>query len=74
MDKQFKTSESQRRASKKYLSKFKDVKVRFLPEEHEAVVAHAKTMGDRSTVSFIMRAIHEAMERDKKKMQKKKKE
>ncbi len=63
-----KTSESQLRASKKYLAQFKEIRIRTLPEEHEAIVAHAKTMGDKSTVAFISRAIQETMERDNEKM------
>jgi len=59
-----KTPEYQINAVKKYLSKFKEVKLRFLPEEHDAIVEHAKMMGDKSTVAFISRAIHETMERD----------
>ncbi len=59
-----KTPEYQKKAVKKYLAKFKEVKLRFLPEEHEAIVAHAKAMGDKSTAAFIARAIHETMERD----------
>ncbi len=63
-----KTPEYQINAVKKYLSKFKEVKLRFLPEEHAAIVAHAKTMGDKSTVAFISRAIQETMERDNEKL------
>lgn len=59
-----KTPQYQIDAVKKYLSKFKEVKVRFLPEAHEAVVAHAKAMGDKSTAAFIDRAIRETMARD----------
>lgn len=59
-----KTPDYQINAVKKYLAKFKEVKLRFLPDEHEAIVAHAKAMGDKSTVAFISRAIHETMERD----------
>ena len=59
-----KTSDSQLRASKKYLAQFKEIRIRTLPDEHEAIVAHAKAMGDKSTVAFISRAIHETMERD----------
>ena len=59
------TPEYQKKALKKYLSKFKEVKLRLLPEEHDAIVAHAQAMGDKSTVAFISRAIHETMERDK---------
>lgn len=59
-----KTPEYQKKAIKKYLSKFKEIRIRTLPDEHEAIVAHAKLMGDKSTVAFISRAIHETMERD----------
>ena len=59
-----KTPEYQINAVKKYLSKFKEVKLRFLPEEHAVIVAHAQAMGDKSTVAFITRAIHETMDRD----------
>lgn len=58
------TPEYQKQAIKKYLSKFKEIRIRTLPEEHDAIVAHAKAMGDKSTVAFINRAIHETMERD----------
>lgn len=59
-----KTSDSQLRASKKYLAQFKEIRIRTLPDEHDAIVAHAKAMGDKSTVAFISRAIHETIERD----------
>ena len=58
------TPEYQIKAVKKYLAKFKEVKLRLLPEEHEAIVKHAQAMGDKSTVAFISRAIHETMDRD----------
>lgn len=60
-----KTPQYQIDASKKYLSKFKEIRLRVLPEEQKAIVEHAKAMGDRSTVAFISRAIHETMERDR---------
>ena len=62
---QNKTPEYQINAVKKYLSKFKELKLRFLPDEYETVAAHAKTMGDRSTTAFIKRAVQETIERDK---------
>ena len=68
------TPEYQRRAAQKYLAKFKEIKLRTLPEEHEAITAHAKAAGDKSTVAFIMRAIYETMERDRQKMQESKQE
>ena len=58
------TPEYQKQALKKYLSKFKEIRIRTLPEEHDAIVVHAQAMGDKSTVAFISRAIHETMERD----------
>ena len=58
-----KTSESQLNATKKYLSKFTETKVRLMPEEHAMMTAHAKSMGE-STAAFIKRAINETMERD----------
>ncbi len=58
------TPEYQKKAIKKYLSKFKEIRIRTLPEEHDAIVRHAQAMGDKSTVAFISRAIHETMERD----------
>ena len=60
-----KTPQYQIDASKRYLSKFKEIRIRILPDEHDAIVAHAKAMGDKSTVAFISRAIHETMARDK---------
>lgn len=58
-----KTSDSQLKATKKYLSKFKDVKIRLLPEEHAQISEHAKATGE-STAAFIKRAIAETIERD----------
>lgn len=63
------TPEYVRRAVKKYQSKFKELKVRVLPEEQERIIAHAKAAGDASTSAFIMRAIHEAIERDRERIQ-----
>ena len=67
MDDRSKKTEAQRRALKKYLSKFKEIRIRVLPAEHEAIVSHAQEMGDKSTVAFIARAIRETMERDQEK-------
>ena len=61
-----KTPDYQIKAVKKYQDKFKFFKIAALPEEHDAIVAHAKAMGDRSTTAFILRAIRETMEREKK--------
>ena len=57
-------SEAQKRAQKKYMEKFVEVKVRMTPEQRGTVQAHAQRMGESTTV-FINRAISETMERDK---------
>ena len=57
-------SEAQKRAQKKYMEKFVEVKVRMTPEQRSTVQAHAQRMGESTTV-FINRAITETMERDK---------
>ena len=56
-------TEAQKRAHKKYMEKFVEVKVRMTPERRSAVQAHAEGRGE-STTAFINRAIDEAMERD----------
>ena len=58
-------SESQKRASKKYLSQFAELKIRVLPEQRDEIQAHAKKMVE-STAAFIKRAIDETMARDEK--------
>ena len=58
-------SESQKRATKKYLSQFAELKIRVLPEQRDEIQAHAKKMGE-STAAFIKRAIDETMARDEK--------
>ena len=68
-----KTPENQLRAIKKYHAKFREMRFRVVPEEQEAIVSHAAMAGDRSTSAFIIRAIHETMERDKKRLKKEKK-
>jgi len=57
-------SEAQKRAQKKYMEKFVEVKVRMTPEQRCTVQAHSQRMGESTTV-FINRAISETMERDK---------
>ena len=58
-------SESQKRASKKYLSQFAELKIRVLPEQRDEIQAHAEKMGE-STAAFIKRAIDETIVRDEK--------
>ena len=49
-------TEAQKRAHRKYMEKFVEVKVRMTPERRSAVQAHAETQGE-STMGFINRAI-----------------
>lgn len=63
MSDQLKTPESKRRANKKYLSKFADIKIRVDPEWRDTIQSHAESVGE-STSAFIKRAITETMERD----------
>lgn len=58
-----KTSEARLKANKKYLSQFKDVKIRLKPNEHEELQEHAKNTGE-SVAAFIKRAIAETIKRD----------
>ena len=58
-----KTPISQLNASKKYLSKFADIKIRVEPEWRDTIQAHASAVGE-STSAFIKRAITETMARD----------
>lgn len=57
------TSEAQKRAQRKYMERFVEIKVRMTPDKRGAVQDHARKMGE-STTEFINRAIDEAMERD----------
>lgn len=56
-------TEAQKRAQKKYMESFCEVKVRMTPEKRTTIQRHAKACGE-STTAFINRAIDEAMERD----------
>ena len=56
-------SDAQKRAQRKYMEKYVEVKVRMTPEQRSIVQAHAQKMGESATV-FINRAIDETMERD----------
>lgn len=58
------TTEAQKRAKRRYMEKFVEVKVRMTPDRRETIQAHAQAVGE-STTAFINRAITEAMERDK---------
>ena len=52
------TTEAQKRAKRKYMEKFVEIKVRMTPERRSAVQAHAEAQGE-STTGFINRAIDE---------------
>ena len=56
-------TEAQKRAQKKYMASFVEVKVRMTPEKRAIIQAHAQGMGESATV-FINRAIDCQMERD----------
>jgi len=57
-------SDALKRAHKKYMEKYVEVKVRMTPERREQIQAHAAAIGE-STTAFINRAIDEVMEKDK---------
>ena len=59
-------TDAQKRAQKKYMEKFVEVKVRMTPEKRSQIQDHAKKLG-KSTAEFINRAIDETMERDNRK-------
>lgn len=60
------TSESQLKASKKYMKeKLDDVRFRVPKGQRAVIQAHAKKMGE-STNAFLKRAVAETMERDNK--------
>lgn len=56
-------TEAQKRAQKKYMASFVEIKVRMTPEKRSAIQAHAKAMGESATV-FTNRAIDQTMSRD----------
>ena len=56
-------TEARKRANKKYIDKFVEVKVRMFPERRILIQQHAAAMGE-STTAFVNRAIDEAMARD----------
>lgn len=58
-------SDAQKRAIKKYLNKFDDLRIRVPAGEKEIIDAHAASMNE-STNSFVRRAIALTMEHDRK--------
>lgn len=57
-------TEAQKRAQKKYMSNFVEIKVRVTPEKRAAIQEHAKTRGESAT-TFINRAIDNQMSHDR---------
>jgi oligoribonuclease (3'-5' exoribonuclease) len=58
--------EQRKEANERYLAKMDEIRIRMSKESglKEAIQAHADTMGE-SVQAFIIRAIQEAMEREK---------
>lgn len=63
MDEQKAVSEAQKRAHRKYMEKFVEIKVRVTPEKRTAIQEHAQTMGESAT-TFINRAIDTQISQD----------
>ena len=57
-------TEAQKRAQRKYMEKYVEIKVRMTPEKRSIIQEHARNMGESAT-EFINRAIDEAMKKDK---------
>lgn len=64
MDEQKAVSEAQKRAHRKYMEKFVEIKVRVTPEKRTAIQEHAQTMGESATM-FINRAIDNQISQDR---------
>lgn len=56
-------SEAQKRAQRKYMEKYVEVKVRMTPERRSIIQEYAKSVGQSAT-EFINAAIDEKMQRD----------
>lgn len=63
MDEQKAVSEAQKRAHRKYMEKFVEIKVRVTPDKRAAIQEHAQTMGESAT-TFINRAIDNQISQD----------
>ena len=57
-------SDAQKKAHRKYMERFVEVKVRMTPEKRAEIQAHALEQGESAT-AFINRAISETMDRDR---------
>lgn len=56
-------TEAEKKAQKKYMSKFTIINVRMEPEKKQILQEHAESQGE-SVNAFINRAIDETIERD----------
>lgn len=63
MENTLKTSEAQRNATKKYLSKFTELKLRLTSEEYASLKEHTSRTGE-SIAAFMRRAIKETIKHD----------
>ena len=63
------TTEAQKRAKKKYMESYVEVKVRMTPDKRSNIKNHANKHDKGSATAFINRAIDETMERDNEKRQ-----
>lgn len=66
MDEQKAVSAAQKRAHRKYMEKFVEIKVRVTPDKRTAIQEHAQTMGESAT-TFINRAIDNQISQDRRK-------
>ena len=64
LEEQKAVSEAQKRAHRKYMEKFVEIKVRVTPEKRTAIQEHAQTMGESAT-TFINRAIDHQISYDR---------
>lgn len=64
MDEQKAVSAAQKRAHRKYMEKFVEIKVRVTPDKRTAIQEHAQTMGESAT-TFINRAIDNQISQDR---------
>lgn len=60
-------TEAQKRAQKKYMSSFVEIKVRVTPEKRTVIQEHAQSMGESAT-TFINRAIDNQISQDRRRV------
>lgn len=65
LEKKTRYTEAQKRASEKYLKEsVEDIRIRVPKGQKEIIKTHAETLGE-SMNQFVIRAINEAIERDR---------